>query len=72
VGGGIWCYIDRKNKKKKQEKKRNLPIFYLSILFVIPFISLFSPHFLIRSLDIAFQRVMKALMEINPSSPPSV
>lgn len=35
---------------------------YLSILFLF-----FHFHFLIRSLEIAFHDVMKALMEINPS-----
>jgi hypothetical protein len=55
----------------------------MCVLWVVPyekeekqiFLSISPPHFLlnlIRSLEIAFHDVMKALMEINPSSPPSV
>jgi hypothetical protein len=67
----VFGAISTEKKEEETRKKRNTDFLSIYLIRYSFYFSVF-PHFLIRSLEIAFQRVMKALMEINPSSPPSV
>lgn len=73
---GLWVVvfgaISTEKKEEETRKKKKFTDFLSIYLIRYSFYFSVFPHFLIRSLEIAFQRVMKALMEINPSSPPSV